>query len=185
MTGVGGTGVVTVGAVIAMAAHLEGKSASVLDFMGFAQKGGAVLSFVRLADTPERLNQVRIDTQQADAILACDVVVGASADALQTVRHGRTRILANMHEIPVAESLRNPDADLKTALLLEKMRFVAGRDQVQTFRRPDPGRGVSRRHAGLEHPGRRLCLAMRADPAEPGGADPRDRTQRCRRGVEL
>ena len=52
VTGVGGTGVVTVGAVIAMAAHLEGKSASVLDFMGFAQKGGAVLSFVRLADRP-------------------------------------------------------------------------------------------------------------------------------------
>ena len=133
VTGVGGTGVVTVGAVIAMAAHLEGKSASVLDFMGFAQKGGAVLSFVRLADTPARLNQVRIDTQQADAILACDIVVGASPDALQTVRHGRTRILANTHEVPVAESLRNPDADLKVELLLEKMRFVAGRSQVETF----------------------------------------------------
>jgi len=133
VTGVGGTGVVTVGAVIAMAAHLEGKSASVLDFMGFAQKGGSVLSFVRLADTPERLNQVRIDTQQADAILACDVVVGASADALQTVRHGRTRVLANIHEIPVAESLRNPDADLHVDLLLEKMRFVAGEEQVETF----------------------------------------------------
>ena len=79
VTGVGGTGVVTVGAVIAMAAHLEGKSASVLDFMGFAQKGGSVLSFVRWADRPERLNQVRIDTQQADAILACDLVVGALA----------------------------------------------------------------------------------------------------------
>jgi len=125
--------VVTVGAVIAMAAHLEGKSASVLDFMGFAQKGGSVLSFVRVADTPERLNQVRIDTQQADAILACDVVVGASQDALQTVRHGRTRILANVHQIPVAESLRNPDADLHVDLLLEKMRFVAGDEQVQTF----------------------------------------------------
>uniref|UniRef100_C5D049 Pyruvate ferredoxin/flavodoxin oxidoreductase n=1 Tax=Variovorax paradoxus (strain S110) TaxID=543728 RepID=C5D049_VARPS len=133
VTGVGGTGVVTVGAVIAMAAHLEGKSASVLDFMGFAQKGGSVLSFVRLADAPERLNQVRIDTQQADAILACDVVVGASADALQTVRHGRTRVLANIHEIPVAESLRNPDAELHVDLLLEKMRFVAGEAQVETF----------------------------------------------------
>ncbi|WP_431112956.1 indolepyruvate ferredoxin oxidoreductase family protein [Variovorax paradoxus] len=133
VTGVGGTGVVTVGAVVAMAAHLEGKSASVLDFMGFAQKGGSVLSFVRLADTPERLNQVRIDTQQADAILACDVVVGASADALQTVRHGRTRVLANIHEIPVAESLRNPDAELHVDLLLEKMRFVAGEGQVETF----------------------------------------------------
>ncbi|AVQ84189.1 MULTISPECIES: indolepyruvate ferredoxin oxidoreductase family protein [unclassified Variovorax] len=133
VTGVGGTGVVTVGAVIAMAAHLEGKAASVLDFMGFAQKGGSVLSFVRLADSRERLHQVRIDTQQADAILACDVVVGASADALQTVRHGRTRVLANIHEIPVAESLRNPDADLHVDLLLEKMRFVAGEEQVETF----------------------------------------------------
>lgn len=133
VTGVGGTGVVTVGAVVAMAAHLEGKSASVLDFMGFAQKGGAVLSFVRLADVPERLNQVRIDTQQADAILACDLVVGASPEALQTVRHGRTRILANLHEVPVAESLRNPDADLKVDRLLDKMRFVAGDAQLETF----------------------------------------------------
>jgi len=133
VTGVGGTGVVTVGAVIAWAAHLEGKSASVLDFMGFAQKGGSVLSFVRLADRPSRLNQVRIDTQQADAILACDLVVGASSDALQTVRHGRTRILANTHPIPVAESLRNPDADLMREDMLAKMRFVAGDAQVETF----------------------------------------------------
>ncbi|MFD1709487.1 indolepyruvate ferredoxin oxidoreductase family protein [Ottowia sp. GY511] len=133
VTGVGGTGVVTVGAVIAMAAHLEGKSASVLDFMGFAQKGGAVMSFVRLADVPERLNQVRIDTQQADALLACDTVVAAQPEALGTVRHGRTRVLANVHETPVAESLRNPDADLKTDLLLGKLRFAAGDDRVETF----------------------------------------------------
>ncbi len=133
VTGVGGTGIVTVGAVIAMAAHLEGKSASVLDFMGFAQKGGSVLSFVRLADVPERLNQVRIDTQQADAILACDMVVAASPEALQTVRHGRTRIVTNVHEIPVAESLKNPDADMKTELLLAKMRFAAGEELVETF----------------------------------------------------
>ena len=133
VTGVGGTGVVTVGAVIAMAAHLEGKSASVLDFMGFAQKGGSVLSFVRWADRPERLNQVRIDTQQADAILACDLVVGASADALQTVRHGRTKILANVHEVPVAESLKNPDATLRVPELLAKLRFAAGDEAVETF----------------------------------------------------
>ena len=133
VTGVGGTGVVTVGALIAMAAHLEGKSASVLDFTGFAQKGGSVLSFVRWADVPERLNQVRIDTQQADALLACDLVVGASPEALQSVRHGRTRILANLHEVPVAESLRNPDASLRVDALLEKLHFAAGRERVQTF----------------------------------------------------
>ncbi len=133
VTGVGGTGVVTVGALVAMAAHLEGKSASVLDFMGFAQKGGSVLSFVRLADVASRLNQVRIDTQQADALLACDLVVGASPEALATVRHGRTRILANTHEVPVAESLRNPDANLRAPQLLEKLRFAAGADRVETL----------------------------------------------------
>jgi indolepyruvate ferredoxin oxidoreductase len=133
VTGVGGTGVVTVGALIAMAAHLEGKSASVLDFMGFAQKGGAVLSFVRLADIPSRLNQVRIDAQQADAILACDLVVAASADALQTVRRGRTRIVANTHEIPVAESLHNPDASLRKPQLVEKLRFASGAERLDTL----------------------------------------------------
>ena len=133
VTGVGGTGVVTVGAVIAMAAHLEGKAASVLDFMGFAQKGGSVLSFVRWADRPDRLNQVRIDTQQADAMLACDLVVGASPEALQTVRHGRTRVLANVHEVHVAEALHNPDADLRVDALLQKLHFAAGKERVETF----------------------------------------------------
>jgi indolepyruvate ferredoxin oxidoreductase len=133
VTGVGGTGVVTVGALVAMAAHLEGKSASVLDFMGFAQKGGAVLSFVRLAERPSALNQVRIDCQQADAVLACDIVVATTPEALATVRHGRTRILSNVHEIPVAESLRNPDADLHVDLLLDKLHHAAGADRVETL----------------------------------------------------
>jgi indolepyruvate ferredoxin oxidoreductase len=133
VTGVGGTGVVTVGALIAMAAHLQGHAASVLDFMGFAQKGGAVLSFVRLADRPEQLNQVRIDAQQADAILACDLVVGAAPEPLQAVRRGRTRILANVHEIPVADAVRDPDAELHADALLAKLRFAAGEDRVETF----------------------------------------------------
>ncbi len=126
VTGVGGTGVVTVGALITMAAHLEHKQASVLDFMGFAQKGGAVLSFVRVAPTPDLLNQVRIDTQQADVLLACDLVVGASNDALQTVKPGRTVILANTHELPTAAFVRNPDASLHAGELLEKMKFAVG-----------------------------------------------------------
>ncbi|SDB86859.1 indolepyruvate ferredoxin oxidoreductase family protein [Paraburkholderia lycopersici] len=125
VTGVGGTGVVTVGALISMAAHLEGKSASVLDFMGFAQKGGSVLSFVRFAATDALLNQVRIDTQQADLLLACDMVVGASADALQTVRHDRTRIVVNTHEIPNASFVQNPEANLHADALLAKMRHAA------------------------------------------------------------
>jgi indolepyruvate ferredoxin oxidoreductase len=132
VTGVGGTGVVTVGALISMAAHLEGKSASVLDFMGFAQKGGSVLSFVRFAARDEWLNQVRIDTQQADVLLACDMVVGASSDALQTVRHGRTRIVVNTHAIPNATFVQNPDANLHADALIDKMRHAAGAERMSS-----------------------------------------------------
>ncbi|OHC71897.1 MAG: pyruvate ferredoxin oxidoreductase [Rhodocyclales bacterium RIFCSPLOWO2_02_FULL_63_24] len=130
VTGVGGTGIVTVGALISMAAHLDGHSASVLDFMGFAQKGGAVLSFVRLAAGPDLLNQARIDTQQADMMLACDMVVGASDAALQTLSRGRTRLVVNSHEIPTDVFVRDPDATLHAAELLEKMRFAAGAQQI-------------------------------------------------------
>ncbi|MFN8838046.1 MAG: indolepyruvate ferredoxin oxidoreductase family protein [Burkholderiales bacterium] len=132
VTGVGGTGVVTVGALVTMAAHLEGKQASVLDFMGFAQKGGAVLSFVRIAPTPDLLNQVRIDTQQADALLACDLVTGASADALATVKHGRTEVVANTHELATAAFVRDPDASLHADALLAKLRAAAGDGRVRT-----------------------------------------------------
>ncbi len=131
VTGVGGTGVVTVGALVTMAAHLEGKQASVLDFMGFAQKGGAVLSFVRVAPTLDLLNQVRIDTQQADILLACDMVVGASADALGTVKHGRTEIVANSHQIATAAFVRNADAVLHEDALLAKMQHAAGDERVR------------------------------------------------------
>ncbi|HUN93357.1 MAG TPA: indolepyruvate ferredoxin oxidoreductase family protein [Burkholderiaceae bacterium] len=130
VTGVGGTGVVTVGALVTMAAHLERKVSSVLDFMGFAQKGGAVLSFVRVALTPDQLNQVRIDTQQADVLLACDLVVGASADALGTVKRGRTIILANTHELPTAAFVNDPDADLQVDALLQKMQHAAGGERI-------------------------------------------------------
>ncbi|PKO56407.1 MAG: pyruvate ferredoxin oxidoreductase, partial [Betaproteobacteria bacterium HGW-Betaproteobacteria-21] len=132
VTGVGGTGVVTVGALVTMAAHLEGKSASVLDFMGFAQKGGQVLSFVRLAMEPAAINQVRIDTEQADALIACDLVVGASDDALRTIKHGRTRVVANLHEIQTAKFVLDPGADLHVDALLDKIRFAAGDGQLQT-----------------------------------------------------
>ena len=133
ITGVGGTGVVTVGALVSMAAHLDGMASSQLDFMGFAQKGGAVLAFIRWARRPDLLNQVRIDTQQADLILACDLVVGASADALQTVRRGRTRIIASSHRNPTDRFVRDPDASLHAEALLDKLRFAAGDDALETL----------------------------------------------------
>jgi indolepyruvate ferredoxin oxidoreductase len=125
VAGVGGTGVVTVGALITMAAHLEGKGASTLDFMGFAQKGGAVMSHVRLAASPTRLNQVRIDLQQADAILACDLVVAAMPDSLAVMQRGVTQVVANEREIPTAAFTGNPDAVVPKEDLLAKIHASA------------------------------------------------------------
>jgi len=131
VAGVGGTGVVTVGALVTMAAHLEGKGASTLDFMGFAQKGGAVMSHVRLAASPARLNQVRIDLQQADAILACDLVVAAMPDSLAVMQRGVTRVVANEREIPTAAFTGDPDAIVPKEDLLAKI--YASASEAGTF----------------------------------------------------
>ena len=122
VAGVGGTGVVTIGALIATAAHLDGTAASVLDFTGFAQKGGAVLSHVRLACDGNALHQARIDVGSADAIIACDLVVAASREALGLMAAGRTRIVANTREIPTGAMLRRADAKVETGLLEELLR---------------------------------------------------------------
>ncbi|KLU38171.1 pyruvate ferredoxin oxidoreductase [Massilia sp. WF1] len=130
VAGVGGTGVVTVGALITMAAHLEGKGASTLDFMGFAQKGGAVLSHVRVASSPARLHQVRIDLRQADAVFACDLVVAAMPDGLAVIEHGHTRIVANEHEIPTADFTRDRDARVDREGLLARLGAAAGSENL-------------------------------------------------------
>ena len=130
ITGVGGTGIITVGALVATAAHLEGKSASVLDFMGFAQKGGAVIAFVRLAQNSGLLHQARIDTQQADAMIVGDLVVGASPEALQCAARGRTRVAVNLNQIPTSAFVSNPDADLHVSGLLAKIQHAIGSDSV-------------------------------------------------------
>ncbi|MBU2486291.1 MAG: indolepyruvate ferredoxin oxidoreductase family protein, partial [Alphaproteobacteria bacterium] len=111
VTGVGGTGVVTVGQLISMAAHLEGKGASILDFTGFAQKFGAVLSFVRIGRDPDAINQVRIDTGMADAVIGCDVVVSSSPKASGTYRSG-TSVALNLASMPTGDLVLRRDADL-------------------------------------------------------------------------
>ncbi|GLT09535.1 MFS transporter [Sulfitobacter porphyrae] len=111
VTGVGGTGVVTVGALISMAAHLEGKGASVLDFTGFAQKFGTVLGYVRLANRPDDVHQVRIEEGHADAVIGCDMVVSSAPKASAHYRRG-TRIVLNRAEMPTGDLVLNRDADL-------------------------------------------------------------------------
>ncbi|MFO1282693.1 MAG: indolepyruvate ferredoxin oxidoreductase family protein [Burkholderiales bacterium] len=132
VAGVGGTGIVTLGALVVTAAHLEGLAASVLDFTGMAQKGGSVIAYVRLAADPALLHQTRIDTQQADAMLACDLVVGASPPALETMTRGRTRVVANLHEVATSAFVSDPDADVHAGALLAKIRHAIGSDAVHS-----------------------------------------------------
>ncbi|CAD5255719.1 Indolepyruvate ferredoxin oxidoreductase [Bosea sp. 62] len=132
VTGVGGTGVVTVGALIAMAAHLEGKGSSVLDFTGFAQKFGPVLSFMRIAATPEAINQVRIDTGAADALIGCDIVVSSSPKASATYRAGM-RAVINLAEMPTGDIVRQRDADLATRRRLKAIETVMGAGNVRAI----------------------------------------------------
>ncbi len=109
VTGVGGTGVVTIGALIGMAAHLEGKGVAVLDQLGMAQKGGAVMSHVRIAEHPDQIHAVRIAAGSARLLLGCDLVVSASAEALSKAAPGTTRAVINSHEIITGDFTRNPD----------------------------------------------------------------------------
>ena len=109
ITGVGGTGVVTIGALIGMAAHIDGKGITVLDMTGLAQKGGAVVSHVRICDDPAAIHAVRIATGEADAVIGGDIIVTASGDAIARMQSGRTRVAANCAETPTAEFTRNPE----------------------------------------------------------------------------
>ncbi len=133
VAGVGGTGVVTVGALITMAAHLEGRPASVLDFMGFAQKGGAVLSHVRLGAPGVKLNQVRIEPEQADLLLACDLVVATSPDAIATLKPGHSRVIANSQMIHTAAFLKDPEAIQKPDMMLDILYHVLGESGVDSL----------------------------------------------------
>jgi len=109
VTGIGGTGVITIGQIVAVAAHLEGKGVSVLDMSGLAQKYGAVMSHVQVAERPEDIHATRLDTGGAQLVLGCDLVVTAGADALARMAPSRTRALVNASVTPTAEFVRNPN----------------------------------------------------------------------------
>lgn len=132
VAGVGGTGVVTVGALITMAAHLEGKGSSVLDFTGFAQKFGTVLGYVRIANSPDDIHQVRIETGSASAVIGCDAVVSSSPKASAHYRMG-TEVVLNQAEMPTGDLVLHRDADLKIGEREALIRGTVGDENVQSF----------------------------------------------------
>jgi indolepyruvate ferredoxin oxidoreductase len=131
VAGVGGSGVITVGALLGMAAHLEGKGVSVLDNTGLARKGGAVTTHVRLTVQPDRLHAPRIAAGKAALVLGCDLVVAAAAESLSKIDPGRTRVVINDHPNPTAAQLANPDGAFDADGLCAVVTAVAGERAVE------------------------------------------------------
>jgi indolepyruvate ferredoxin oxidoreductase len=109
VAGIGGTGVVTIGALMGMAAHLESKGVTVLDQTGLAQKGGAVMSHIQIAASPEKIHATRIPEAAALVLIGCDEIVAASSDVLSKVRQGLSYAVINTAQTPAAEFLTDPN----------------------------------------------------------------------------
>lgn len=132
IAGIGGTGVVTVGALLAMAAHIEGLDAQVFDMTGLAQKGGAVTSHVKIAARGRGPVAPRVGPMQADLVLGCDLTVASAAESLRTVQAGRTTVLVNTHLVPTAHFQRQRDIEFNGDAQLQGLRHVAGADAVRS-----------------------------------------------------
>jgi indolepyruvate ferredoxin oxidoreductase len=133
VTGIGGTGVITIGALLGMAAHLDGKGCSALDFTGLAQKNGAVMSHVRIAPTPDDIATVRITSGGADLILGCDIVVTASPTALSRVERGATQAFVNADLQPTASFVQNPDIDFEMGAMQASLREAIGERNLEVI----------------------------------------------------
>ena len=131
VAGVGGTGVVTIGALVTMAAHLEGIAFSTVDQFGMAQKGGAVTSHVRIAAQPDDMRTIRLNTGAADLVLGCDSLVASGDLALNVMHPERTRVIVNTHEQITGQFARNPDLQFPTDSIVGRIRAAAGAGNLQ------------------------------------------------------
>ena len=130
VTGVGGTGIVTIGGILGMAAHLEGKGVGVLDMAGLAQKGGAVFSYIRFAENPQDIHAIRVAAGRADLVLGGDIVVAGTRKVLASVKNGTTAMVVNTAEFLPGEFTRNADFSLPAERLKRTILADAGRDKV-------------------------------------------------------
>ncbi|BDB30373.1 MULTISPECIES: indolepyruvate ferredoxin oxidoreductase family protein [Cupriavidus] len=133
VAGVGGTGVITIGQVLGMAAHLEGKGIVTQDAAGLAQKGGSTWSHVQIANRPEAIHTTKIDTANADLLIACDAIVGANKYATGLIREGRTFVALNTHGTPTAAFTQNPDWQFPGGNCEAVLAAAAGAQMVSSF----------------------------------------------------
>jgi indolepyruvate ferredoxin oxidoreductase len=130
VAGVGGTGVITIGQILGMAAHLEGKGVVTQDAAGLAQKGGATWSHIQIANRPDAIFTTKVDTAQADLVIACDPLVAAQRATLATMQRGRTFVALNDHGTPTASLMRNPDWQFPAAGCDAALAAAVGPDGV-------------------------------------------------------
>ena len=114
ITGIGGTGVVTIGAILGMAAHLEGKGCGIIDMAGLAQKGGAVTSHIKLAKSPDDIAAIRVSAGEADLVLACDTLLLADPNVNKVLGQAKTYVVANNHETMTGAFIHDRDLKLPT-----------------------------------------------------------------------
>ncbi|MDP6707761.1 MAG: indolepyruvate ferredoxin oxidoreductase family protein [Alphaproteobacteria bacterium] len=133
VTGIGGTGVVTIAALLTMAAHMEGKAFSTIDQFGMAQKGGAVTSHVRIAGAEDDLGAVRLGSGDADLILGCDSLVTGSELALTVIDPARTSVVLNTHQAITGQFALNPDLAFPASALETRVRAEADADKVHSL----------------------------------------------------
>ena len=173
ITGVGGTGIVTVGAVLGMAAHLDGLGVGIIDMAGLAQKGGAVSIHMRVGPTPDAIHSIRIAAEEADTVLACDIVVAGSRKALAAIRPGESRVFVNLHETFPGDFTRSVDFSLPTRRLRQAIEERPRRGGARALRRGGAAGDTSRRRRDRDqHADGGLRLAARRTSHQPY-VDPR------------
>ncbi|MGC1464553.1 MAG: indolepyruvate ferredoxin oxidoreductase family protein, partial [Pseudolabrys sp.] len=130
VTGVGGTGIVTIGAIVGMAAHLEGKGVGIIDMAGLAQKGGAVYSHIRIANSADDIHAIRVAATGADLVLGGDIVVVGNKKVLGAMRQGGTHVVVNTAEFLPGDFTRHADYSLPTERLKRAIVGAAGRERT-------------------------------------------------------
>ena len=131
LAGVGGTGILTIGALLGMAAHIEKKGVSILDMIGLAQKGGAVLSHLRIGNSPNDIFSPRIASQGADLVLGFDLLVAGSDKTLSIIRPGHTKLVVNSYEMFTGDFTQNADILFPSPKIKQTIQELAGKDRVE------------------------------------------------------
>ncbi len=131
LTGVGGTGLVTVGALLGMAAHIENRGVCILDMIGLAQKGGAVLSHLRIGNSPEDIHSPRIASQGADLVIGGDLVVTGGQKTLSVIKSGHTKLLVNSYELIIGDFTKNADMLFPSLKIKQSILEIAGKDHTE------------------------------------------------------